>query len=447
MNSHKTDFLGQDKILPLLIKMSLPAAIGMIINALYNIVDTIFVGHGVGSLAIAALSIVFPIQMIISSFAQALGVGAGSIASRKLGERKSEEASHAVGTAVSAVFIITLIMVIFLMIYTRQILSFFGASENIMPYAVQYTEIVTPGFFFFALSMCISNLLRSGGNAKSSMAGMIIGALLNIILDPVFIFYFDMGVRGAALATVISQAASFSFFLLLYIFQKTHLAIRSRHLKIRGDILVSGAYLGVPVFVQGAGMNILVLIMNNSLGYYGGDSAISAYGMIFRLLSVIIMPVIGIAQGFQPIAGYNYGAGRYDRVKNSLYTALTTAFLISLTGYFIMMFSPEICISLFTSDRAIISANSAILRIFAFFIPLASIQITGSTYFQAVGKPHETFILGISRQFLILIPLVIILPRFIGLTGIWISFPLSDILSTVLTVILLALEIRKIGIK
>ncbi len=444
-DSHKTDFLGHDAIFPLLLRMSIPAAIGMIINALYNIVDTIFVGHGVGPLAIAALSIVFPIQMIISSFAQAIGVGAASIISRKLGERKPEIAAEAIGTAITAVLVITFILAFSLFIFMRPVLSFFGATDNIMPFAIDYISIITPGFFFFALSMCASNLVRAEGNARASMIGMITGAALNTILDPLFIFYFHMGVKGAAIATVISQATSTLYFLALYLLKKTHITIRVSHLKIRGELLRESLFLGAPVFVQLSGMNILVLIINNSLGFYGGDTAISTYGMIHRLLSIIIMPILGIAQGFQPIAGYNYGAGRFDRVKSSIYAALATAFCLSLFGYALMMLLPEICISLFTSDKSIIASSAKVLRIFALFIPLASIQITGSNYFQAAGKPKKTFILGISRQFIILIPFALILPRFFGVYGIWVSFPISDILSTILTAILLFFEIRKMG--
>ena len=445
--SHKTDFLGHDAIFPLLFKMSIPAAISMIINALYNIVDTIFVGQGVGPIAIAALAIVFPLQMIVSSFAHAISLGAASITSRYLGKKDYKSAANVIGTAYSTVIIVTSIIILIVFIFMSPILTFFGASKTIIPYAKEYLNIVAVGFFFFSLSMCASNLVRSEGNAKSSMIGMIIGALLNTILDPLFIFGFNMGVKGAAIATVISQFISCIYFFSIYIQKKTHIPIKLSSLKIKWPLLSESIILGIPVFVQSTGMSILTLIINNSLGFYGGDNAITIYGMIFRLMSIIIMPILGIVQGFQPIAGYNYGARNFKRVKSSLRAAILISFSFSVIGFLFMMLMPKFCISLFFNDSVLIKSSAAVLRIIVLFLPLAAIQITGSTYFQAVGKPNESFILGLSRQFIVLIPLILIIPRFIGLNGIWISFPLSDFLATFLTIILLIREVRHLEIK
>ena len=446
-SQHKTAFLGRDHIFPLLIKMSLPAAVGMVINALYNIVDTVFVGHGVGPLAIAALSIVFPLQMIVSSFAQAISIGAASIASRKLGEKKYEAASEAVGSAYSVVMLGTAVVVAVVFIFMEPILMFFGATKNILPYAMEYTRVVGIGFFFFSLSMCASNLVRSEGKARTSMIGMIIGAVLNIALDPLFIFGFGMGIKGAALATVISQCVSCLFFLGIYIAKKNNIPLKLSHLKIRWVFLSESLILGIPPFVQSAGMSILQLIVNNSLGKYGGDSAITIYGMNSRLISIVILPIIGIAQGFQPIAGYNYGAKLYHRVKKSLGTALLTSFCLSLAGFSLMMLAPKLCLGMFSKDRELIDAGAGVLRVMVMLIPLAAIQITSSTYFQAIGKPNESLILGLSRQFIVLIPLVIILPFLLGITGIWWSFPAADFLSTMLTLFLLLREIAHLNRK
>jgi putative MATE family efflux protein len=443
--SHRTAYLENDRIFPLLIKMGAPAAVGMLVNALYNIVDTIFVGQGVGPLAIAALSIVFPIQMIVSSVAQATGIGTASIVSRRLGEKRHDEAVKAVGTAYATVILVNAILVALLFAFMRPILSFFGASEEIMPYAMEYLGIVGGGFFFFGLSMCASNLVRSEGNSKASMKGMLLGAGLNIILDPIFIFGFGMGVRGAAIATVISQIASVVYLASLYTRKKTVVPFVVSEFRIRPKILGQSFLLGTPAFIQSAGMSILMLLVNTSLGRYGGDSAITTFGMIHRLNMIVIMPVIGIVQGFQPIAGYNYGAKRYDRVKATLRTTIFTATGLASIGYAFMMILPRVGMGFFTSDAALVASSARVLRILVMFVPLAAVQITGAVYFQAIGKATESVVLGLSRQFFILIPLILILPRFFGLDGIWFSYPLADLLSSAVTGTLLVREVRRLG--
>ena len=439
---HKTDFLGRDAIFPLLLKMGIPAAVGMLVNALYNVVDTIFVGHGVGPLAIAALSIVFPLQMIVSAVAQALGIGAASNVSRRLGEKRPDAAAAAMGTAYAAVMLVTAVLVALVFLFTRPILAFFGASETVMPYALSYTRIVAAGFFFFSMSMCASNLIRAEGNAKASMLGMLLGAGLNTILDPIFIFGFGMGVEGAAVATVISQVVSCAYLFSLYFRKKSHVPIGVADLRIEPSVLRDEALLGVPAFVQSAGMSLLALLINTTLGRYGGDLAITTYGMNHKILSIVIMPILGIIQGFQPIAGYNYGAKRFDRVRQSLKTTVLTALAVSLAGYAFMMLAPRAAIGLFTADAELIASSARVLRVMVLFIPLASLQITGSTYFQAVGKKTQSMMLGLSRQFLLLIPIVLILPLLIGVDGVWLAFPIADLASTVITLALLARELR-----
>jgi putative MATE family efflux protein len=425
--------------------MGAPAAVGMLVNAFYNIVDTVFVGQGVGPLAIAALSIVFPIQMIVSALAQAIGVGTASIVSRRLGEKRYGEAVRAIGTAYATVFVANIVMVSALLVGMEPILRFFGASEEILPFAMEYAGTVGIGFFFFGLSMCASNLVRAEGNTKAAMKGMLIGALMNMVLDPIFIFGFKMGVRGAAVATVISQVASAAYLLSLYLRGKTVVPIVAAELRIRPAILGQSFLLGIPAFIQTAGMSLLMLVVNTSLGRYGGDTAITTFGMVHRLLMIVIMPVLGIVQGSQPISGYNYGAKRYDRVKVVLRTTILTALGLSLVGYSFMMIFPSLGMGFFTRDADLIASSSRVLRIVVLFIPLAAIQITGSTYFQAIGKATEAMILGLSRQFFILIPLILILPRFFGLDGLWFSYPLADLISTTVTSSLLIREVRRLG--
>lgn len=446
MTSHdKTDFLGKDAIFPLLIKMGLPAMVGMLVNALYNIVDTIFVGQGVGPLAIAALSIAFPMQMLVSAFAQAIGVGSASIVSRRLGEKRPDMAARAIGTAYTVVILVTAAIVALIYAFMRPILSFFGASEAIMPFAVEYVEVVAAGFFFFSVSMCASNLVRSEGHAKASMFGMLIGAGLNTVLDPIFVFGLHMGVRGAAIATVISQLASTVYLLSLYARGKSHVPIKPADFRIHLPTLGESTVLGAPAFIQSAGMSLLALFINNTLGFYGGDEAITIYGMVHKINSIIILPVFGVAQGFQPIAGYNFGAKRFDRVKESLRVALASAFSASLVGYAFIMLAPKLALGMFTPDAGLASRGAQAIRTMILLIPTAAIQITGATYFQAVGRKTQSFMLGVSRQFLLLFPLVFALPRLLGVNGVWLAFPLADVLSMLITGTLLIREVRRLG--
>ena len=445
MNNDKSSFLGTDKIFPLLIKMGAPAAAGMLVQALYNIVDTIFVGRGVGPEAIGALSIVFPIQMTVSSIAMALGIGTASIVSRRLGENKPEEASAAVGSGFTWMLAGTIVLIVFLSIFTKPVLRFFGSTENLIPLSMQYTKYVIPGFFFFAFATFANNLFRSEGNAKAAMTGMMLGALLNCILDPVLIIYFNLGVKGAGLATTISQAVSSVYFLSLYVRKKSTVKLSIANFRIRKDLIIESSMLGMPSFIMHAGMSLLTLIINNSLGYYGGDNAIISYGMVHKFFSIIILPMIGIAQGFQPIAGYNFGAGNYHRVREALFKAIASGFTVIFIGYTVSMLFARACMSLFASDPEILTLSSTVLRTFILVVPIASIQFIGTTYFQAVGKARQSMLLGLSRQFLILIPLIIVMPLIFGIKGIWMSFPVADVLSVAITTAFLRKELAHLN--
>lgn len=442
---HRSDFLGNDAIFPLLLKMGIPAAVGMIVNALYNIVDTIFVGQGVGPLAIAALSVVFPVQMIVSALAQAIGVGAASLVSRRLGERKAGDAAAVAGTAYAAVFAATAIQVALLLAFTEPILRFFGASADTMPYALAYTRIVGAGFFFFAMSMLASNLMRAEGNPRAAMTSMLLGAGMNSILDPILIFGFSMGVEGAAIATVASQMASCLFLLTRYRKGRSGLPLRRADFRIRPRLLAESAILGAPAFIQSAGMSILALTINTTLGRIAGDRAIGIYGMNHKVISIVIFPVLGIIQGFQPIAGYNFGARNFTRVRQSLAVTAMTAFGVSLVGYSFMLFAPGLLIRLFTTDQGLVADGARALRLMTLSIPLASLQILGASYFQATGKKGESLLLGVMRQFLILLPLVFTLPGIFGVNGVWMAFPMADGIATTITGILLARELRHLA--
>jgi Na+-driven multidrug efflux pump len=388
------NILADNNIKKLLLKLSVPATAGMIVMALYNVVDTIFVGRGVGALGIAGLSIVFPIQMIVMAFGQLLGMGGASVVSRSLGEKNIHKANSVVGTIFSSTAIFSVIITIGFLVFKEQLLVLFGASEGIYPYAKDYYEIIVFASILFITAMSTNSLVRAEGHAKVAMNTMIIGAVLNIILDPIFIFTFNMGVRGAAWATVISS------------------------------------------FMRNVAGSLVFALFNRALGANGGDLAIAAYGIVQRFLRLLVMPTIGIAQGMQPIAGYNYGAGRFDKVREVNKIAIIWATCVASFGFFIAQLFPSQMMIIFTDDPELIAMGANAMRLMMLLIPVVGFHIVGTTIFQALGKALPSFILSMSREILFLIPLILVLPKFWGLNGIWLTMPISDILSFILTAIL-----------
>jgi len=443
--AEKTAFLGAGPIVPTLLKLGLPAAIGLLINALYNVVDTIFVGQGVGPLAIAALSVAFPLQMLVAAFAQALGAGGASVLSRRLGEGRPEDAARVVGTVVTTVAVLTAVVAVLVMVFVEPVLRVFGATDTILPYARDYILVLGIGFVFNGLAMALSSLLQAEGNAKASMKGLVLGAVLNCVLAPVFIFVVPWGVAGAALATLLAQTSSFAYLASVYARGRSHVTLKRVHFRPDPALLREASALGVPGLVQNAGMSILMIIVNQSLGAYGGDEGITIYGMANRLMSLAYLPMFGLVQGFQPVAGYNFGARNYDRVRKALIGALGLAFGTMAVVWVLFQIVPVQAMSLFTSDAGLAARAGAVLTTLALFLPLVGVQVVGATYFQAVGKAQPSIVLGLSRQFLILIPLLLILPRFAGLSGVWWSFPLADLAATALTVTCLLFEVSHLG--
>lgn len=431
-NNH---ILSESNIKKLLIKLSLPAITGMFVMALYNIVDTIFVGRGVGALGIAGLAIVFPLQMIIMAIGQLLGIGAASIISRSLGAGDLERSNQVLGTIIFVVIIISFIITTIGLVFSKQFLILFGASETIFPYALDYYRIIIFGSILFITAMSCNNILRAEGQAKTAMLVMIIGAVLNIILDPIFIFTFKMGIRGAALATVLSKCVSVLYLLVFLQSGKSTLRILLKHFKIDFAILRKIFAIGISSFVRLAAGSFVFAIVNNKLGFYGGDVAIAAYGIVMRFARFLIMSLIGIAQGLQPISGFNYGAKRFDKVKEVVRLAIIYSSIIAFTGWAILELFARTLIGIFTNDVALIETGSHALRIMMLVLPFIAFQIIGTTLFQSLGKAVQSLILSMSRQILFLVPLVLILPKLLGLNGVWIASPISDILSVLLTLI------------
>ena len=441
--ANKTQMLGVEPIGKLLIKLSVPATIGMVVNALYNFVDTIFVGRGAGPMAIAGLTIAFPIQMLIMGFAQTYGVGGASIVSRRLGEGREDEAASVAGSALMVSFITAIILSILGLLFLSPVLRTFGASDAILPFAEEYMSVIFLGSPFLAIAMTGNNLSRSEGQAKIAMMTMIIGTGLNIILDPIFIFALGMGIRGAAIATVISQFFAFVYIVNFYKRGGSHLPLKKSSFKIRFDYVKEMVLLGIPTFVRQAGMSVLAIVINNSLRFYGGDVSIAAYGMINRVMMFIFMPLFGIVQGYQPIAGYNFGAKKYDRLAkvNRLSFMITT--IMSFLGFILIQSLPRFLMGMFTTDQNLIDVATSAIRKMTIALPLIGLQVIGGTYFQSIGKAGPAMFLGLSRQFILLIPLVLILPPLMGVNGIWYATPIADILSTILTVTWMSLSWKK----
>ena len=418
----------------------------MVANALYNLVDTIFVGRGVGSLAIGALAIAFPLQMLIVAIAQTIGIGAGSAVSRSLGAGKVDRAKCVVGNSFFCIIALSLTVSVIGLIFIEQILIFFGATQTILPYARDYVVVILWGLTFFSFAISSNNLIRAEGNARVAMVSMLIGAILNIILDPIYIFVFKLGIQGAALATITAQFCSF-LYILHYIYGKeTTLTIKLHHLKPNLSIIKEIIIVGLPSFARLSAGSISTLLVNQSLRFYGGDLAIIIIGVIIKITRFLFMPMFGVVQGMQPIAGYNYGARQYNRVFEVLNLTIKVLLILSSFLCLIMILWPAQVIAIFTNDLEVIQTGIPVMRIILFSIPVLSIQITGATLFQALGKPMPAIVFSLLRRVLLFIPLIIVLPRLsqLGLLGIWISYPIADIFSAIITWFFLRSEIRKI---
>ncbi len=434
--------LREEKIGRLLFKLSLPAMIGMMVNALYNVVDTIFVGRGVGALAIGGLTVAFPIQMAIMALAMLLGIGAQANISIAFGAGEKEKASRFAGNAYALMAVIGVILMVVGLAFIEPILGLFGASETLLPYAQDYMRIIFMGTIVWTLSMVNSNILRAEGNAKMSMILMVVGTGLNIVLDPIFIFGFKMGIKGAALATVISQYTAFLIAVYYMVTGKSIIKINVETLKLKADYIINITKLGLPSFLRQIIGSILAIFMNNSIVFFGGDIALSAFGIVNRVIMFLFLPMFGILQGFQPIVGFNYGAAAIARVKKSIIIGAKTLVAYCSTALLIIILLHEPILSIFTKDQATIDVGTAAIRIMFVGIPVVGLQIISASFFQAIGKAKPALILSLLRQVILLLPLIIILPRLfnLGLTGIWLAFPISDIVSTAISAAMLRRE-------
>jgi len=439
------NILGTDPIGKLLLKYSVPAIIGMMVNALYNVVDRIFIGNipGVGPMAITGLGVTMPIMSIIIAFGTLIGVGSTTNVSIKLGEGRRDKAERIVGNAISLAVILGIVITIFGTIFLNEILTIFGASEGTIGYAKSYMSIILIGAAFNIMSMMFSNLLRGDGNPKLSAIIMTVGCFMNIILDAIFIFVFNMGIQGAALATIISQATSSMWGLSYYLRGKSNVKFKKSNLNLNKTIIKTIFAIGMAPFAMQLANSMVQLMFNTSLKKYGGDLSIGAMATISSINMLFVMPAYGFVQGMQPIVGFNYGAKKYDRAKKTLKISLSLATVVFILGALFVQLAPQVLVGAFNKDQQLISITINGLRKYAFAMPIIGVSIVGSNFIQSIGKAKMSMILGLLRQVLVLIPMILILPNFLGLNGIWFAQPTADIVSAIVTGIVLIREIRK----
>ncbi len=441
----RSDMLARERVGRLLWKLSIPAIIGMLVHGLYNIVDTFFVGRYAGTLAIGGISIAFPVQMIIMGVGMTIGIGGASVLSRRMGARDKEGASLALGNMILLSLAIGVVGLIFGIAFMDPLLRLFGANDALMPYAGDYLLVVLIGSPMFTFSMVASSSARAEGNAKVAMNTMLIGAILNIILDPIFIVGLSMGVRGAAVATVLSVTASCLFLLHYYLWSgKSEITFKLRHMKLKPSMVGEIFAIGSSDFARTAAMSLTSAIFNNILRELGGELSIATFGIIFRVMSFVFMPMMGVAQGAQPILGFNFGSRQFNRVKKSLRLAIKSTTIFAIAGFAIFLLFPGPILSIFSTDPEVIEMGTAATRWLVLGLPLVGYQHIGTCLFQAIGKAKPAIFLALSRQVLFLIPLVIILSRLLGLRGVWLSFPAADFVAFVVTYIMVTLEMRRL---
>jgi len=435
------ELLKNEKIGKLLLKFSIPAIIGMVVNALYNVVDRMYIGW-IGPLAMTGIGLSLPLMTLLMGFGMLVGIGAGSRISIKLGEGHQDEAERILGNAFTLLFFIMGTVMVLGLIFKTPLLYLFGASEATIGYADEYLTIILYGAIFQGLGFGLTGVMRSEGHPTIAMMTTVGAALTNIVLDPIFIFGLDMGIAGAALATILSQF--FSMMVVIYHFTKgkSRLKLHSKNLKLSKAVVISIVSIGMSPFFMQVAASVVSVIANNALKAYGGDIAIGAMTVINAITIFFLMPIFGINQGTQPIVGYNYGAREYGRVKQALKLAITAGVTVATTGFLLTQFLTEPLVRIFNSDPELIAVATKGMRIFLSMLPLVGFQIISANYFQAVGKAPKAIFLSLLRQVLVLIPLLIILPKIFGLTGVWYAGPTADFVASLLTAILLFKELR-----
>jgi putative MATE family efflux protein len=437
--------LGRENIGKLLFKFSIPAVIGMLVNALYSVVDRIFVGRGVGSLALSGVAVTFPITNIIMGVGMLVGTGAAAVVSIKLGQKRKEEAEEILGNSFVLTLILTAMVSVIGLIFLEPLLIMFGGSAETMVYAKPFAAILLAGAVLQNIGFGLNPIIRSEGDPKTAMITMLIGAALNFIINPILIFGFKLGVVGSASATLISQAVCTIWIFAYFTKGRSLLKIKRQNLKLKKNIISQILAIGVSPFAMQVAASFVTICINTSLFKYGGDLAIGAYSLILSIAILIIMPMLGVNQGAQPLIGYNYGAKQYDRVRKAiLYSAAVNA-VLSVAGFLAVELFPVQIISMFnSSDPQLIAIGSRGITLFLMMLAFVGPQTAIVNYFQSIGKAKHSMGLSLLRQVILLIPLVLILPRFFQLDGVWMAGAVSDLGSSLIAFTFMAFEAKRL---
>jgi putative MATE family efflux protein len=435
--------LGTENIGKLLVQYAVPAIIAMTASSLYNITDSIFIGHGVGPLALGGLAITFPLMNLAAAFGSLVGVGASTLLSIRMGQKDYETANTILGNVVVLNLIMGIGFSIIMLIFLDPMLIFFGAQNEMLEYAREFMVIILLGNVVTHMYLGLNALLRSSGSPKKAMMATIYTVLINIVLNPLFIFGFKWGIRGSACATIISQVIILAWQIYLFSDKDYFIHLKKGIYKLRKNIVVDSFSIGLAPFLMNAAASLIVILINQQLLKHGGDLAVGAYGIVNRIAFLFVMIVIGLNQGMQPIAGYNYGANLYPRVVAVLKKTIWFATIIMVIGFTIVELFPHQVASIFTTEGHLIEiAVSGLRWVFAFY-PLIGFQMVSSAFFQSIGKPNKAIILSMVRQVFLLIPFLIILPNHWGVTGVWASMSISDFFSVILAAVLLMIEFKK----
>ena len=406
-------------------------------------VDSIFIGHGVGTMAISGLAITFPLMNLAAAFGSLVGVGAATLVSVRLGQKDYDTAQRVLGNVVVLNVIIGVMFTILCLLFLDPILRFFGASDATLPYARDYMQVILLGNVVTHLYLGLNSVLRSSGHPQKAMFATIATVLINTALDPLFIFVFGWGIQGAAIATIIAQIISLVWLIYLFGDKRELLHFHKGIFRLRRKIVADSLAIGMSPFLMNLASCFIVILINLGLKEHGGDIAIGAFGIVNRLVFLVVMIVMGINQGMQPIAGYNFGAQLYPRVTRVLKLTIYGATAVTTTGFLIALFLPDIIVSIFTTDKELIRLSAEGLRIVTIFFPIVGFQMVTSNFFQSIGMAGKAIFLSLTRQMLFLLPCLLILPHFFGAWGVWASMPVSDLAASIVAAIMLIAQFKK----
>jgi len=444
MTAQKTPTaLGTESIGKLLMQYAVPAIIAMTASSLYNMVDSIFIGHGVGTMALSALALTFPLMNLGAAFGALVGVGAATLISVKVGQKDYDTAQRVLGNVFVLNILLGLAFTVIVFPFLNPILYFFGGSDETVEYARQFMEIILLGNVVTHLYLGLNAVLRASGHPKQAMYATIATVAINTILAPIFIFMFDWGIRGAAIATVSAQVIALLWQLKQFNNANELLHFRRGIFRLKRTIVFDSLAIGMSSFLMNLAACLIVILINQGLKKYGGDLAIGAFGIVNRLVFIVVMIVMGLNQGMQPIAGYNFGAKLYDRVNKVLKLTIIYATCVTTFGFVVGMLAPNLVVGIFTSDVELTELSATGLRITVMFFPIIGFQMVTSNFFQSIGMAGKAIFLSLTRQMLILLPCLLILPHFFGVAGVWYSMPVSDLLASLIALVMLVYQFRK----